>query len=51
MSAVEKGRAVAMVIGVVTHSTHGVLFREAANLLGGVDLEWVSYDHEDEIRP
>ena len=31
-------------------STHGVLFREAASTLGGVDLEWVSYDHEGEIR-
>ncbi|MEU8151335.1 hypothetical protein [Nonomuraea sp. NPDC048901] len=40
----------AIVIGVVTHSMHGELFREAANTLGGVDLEWVSYDHEDEIR-
>jgi hypothetical protein len=42
---------VAIVIGVVTHSTHGVLFREAASMLGGVDLEWVSYDREDEIQP
>jgi hypothetical protein len=47
---VRKGGAVAIVIGVVTHSTHGVLFREAASTLGGVDLEWVSYDHEEEIR-
>lgn len=39
-----------IVIGVVTHSTHGGLFREAASTLGGVDLEWVSYDHEDDIR-
>jgi hypothetical protein len=41
---------VGIVIGVVTHSTHRVLFREAASTLGGVDLEWVSYDHEEEIR-
>jgi hypothetical protein len=41
---------VSIVIGVVTHSTHGELFREAANTLSGVDLEWVDYDHEDEIR-
>lgn len=40
----------AIVIGVVTHSTHRVLFREAASTLGGVDLEWVSYDREEEIR-
>ncbi|WP_406046678.1 hypothetical protein [Kribbella sp. NBC_00889] len=40
----------AIVIGVVTHSTHGQLFRDAAGTLRGVDLEWVSYDHEDEIR-
>ncbi|TDC24469.1 transcriptional regulator [Kribbella albertanoniae] len=37
-------------IGVVTHSTHGVLFREAASTLRGVDLEWVSYDHEENVR-
>ncbi len=40
----------AIVIGVVTHSTHRVLFRDAASTLGGVDLEWVSYDHEEEIH-
>jgi hypothetical protein len=41
---------VSIVIGVVTHATHRTLFREAASTLGGVDLEWVSYDNEDEIR-
>jgi hypothetical protein len=41
---------VGIVIGVVTHSTHRALFREAASTLGGVDLEWVSYDHEEEIH-
>jgi hypothetical protein len=41
---------VAIVIGVVTHSTHRELFGEAASTLGGVDLEWVSYDAEDEIH-
>src|SRR5689334_3962983 len=44
------GGVVAIVIGVVTHATHGVLFREAASTLRGVDLEWVSYDHEENVR-
>lgn len=39
-----------IVIGVVTHVTHHELFHDAARTLGGVGLEWVSYDHEDEIR-
>ncbi|MFC6156056.1 hypothetical protein [Kribbella jiaozuonensis] len=39
-----------IVIGVVRHATHHELYHEAARTLGGVDLEWVSYDHEDEIR-
>jgi hypothetical protein len=38
------------VIGVVTHATHHELFHDAARTLGGVGLEWVTYDHEDEIR-
>ncbi|MEU4293866.1 hypothetical protein AB0E63_37080 [Kribbella sp. NPDC026596] len=40
----------AIVIGVVTHVTHQELFHDAASTLRGVDLEWVSYDHEDEVR-
>ncbi|GAA2787566.1 hypothetical protein [Kribbella solani] len=39
-----------IVIGVVTHAAHHELFQDAARTLGGVDLAWVSYDHEDEIR-
>ncbi|RZU12504.1 hypothetical protein EV645_5776 [Kribbella rubisoli] len=39
-----------IVIGVVTHVIHDQLFHDAAATLGGVELEWVSYDHEDEIR-
>jgi hypothetical protein len=41
---------VAVVIGVVAHVTHHELFHDAASTLSGVDLEWVHYDHEDEIR-
>ena len=40
----------ATVIGVVVHSYRKDLFEEAASTLRGVDLEWVSYDHEIEIR-
>jgi hypothetical protein len=40
----------ATVIGVVVHSTRKDLFEEAASTLGGVALEWVTYDHELEIR-
>lgn len=40
----------AIVIGVVVHSTRKALFEEAASTLGGVDLEWISYDTEGEIR-
>jgi DNA-binding MarR family transcriptional regulator len=41
---------VGVVIGVVIHVTHHELFQDAARTLSGVDLEWVSYDHEDEVR-
>lgn len=40
-----------IVLGVVTHFRGLDTFREAAATLAGVDLEWVTYEHEDEIRP
>lgn len=40
-----------IVIGVVTHSRGLDTFRAAAATLAGVDIEWVTYDYEPEIRP
>ncbi|WP_232662042.1 MarR family transcriptional regulator [Pseudonocardia sp. TRM90224] len=39
------------VIGVVSHTRSLPMFREAARTLTGVELEWVSYEYEDGIRP
>jgi DNA-binding MarR family transcriptional regulator len=39
-----------IVIGLVLHASHRAVFEEAARTLSGVQLEWVSYQHEDEIR-
>lgn len=41
----------AIVIGLVVHASHRAVFEEAARTLSGVRLEWVFYEHEDEIRP
>ncbi|WP_206061325.1 MarR family transcriptional regulator [Nonomuraea basaltis] len=41
----------AIVIGLVIHASHRTVFEEAARTLSGVRLEWVVYEHEDEIRP
>ncbi|MGN9841991.1 MarR family transcriptional regulator [Nonomuraea sp. H19] len=41
----------AIVIGLVIHTSHRTVFEEAARTLSGVRLEWVLYEHEDEIRP
>jgi hypothetical protein len=38
-------------IGLVLHASHRAVFEEAARTLSGVRLEWVTYEHEDEIRP
>ncbi|TMR93886.1 MarR family transcriptional regulator [Nonomuraea basaltis] len=38
-------------IGLVIHASHRTVFEEAARTLSGVRLEWVVYEHEDEIRP
>jgi DNA-binding MarR family transcriptional regulator len=40
-----------IVIGLVIHASHRAIFEEAARTLSGVRLEWVTYEHEDEIRP
>lgn len=40
-----------IVIGLVIHTSHRAVFQEAASTLSGVQLEWVTYQHEDEIRP
>ncbi|WP_205315194.1 hypothetical protein [Nonomuraea lactucae] len=40
-----------IVIGLIIHTSHRALFEEAARTLSGVRLEWVAYEHEDEIRP
>ncbi|WP_229402702.1 transcriptional regulator [Micromonospora okii] len=39
-----------MVIGLVIHASHRAVFADAARTLAGVTLEWVVYEHEDEIR-
>ncbi len=39
-----------IVIGLVLHASHRDVFAEAARTLSGVTLEWVTYEHEDEIR-
>jgi hypothetical protein len=38
-------------IGLVLHESHRAIFAEAARTLSGVQLEWVVYQHEDQIRP
>ncbi|MEJ3748826.1 helix-turn-helix domain-containing protein [Actinomycetes bacterium KLBMP 9797] len=40
-----------IVIGLVSHASHRAVFEEAARTLSGVQLEWVTYQREDEIRP
>lgn len=40
-----------MVIALVMHASHRAVFAEAARTLSGVTLEWVTYEHEDEIGP
>jgi DNA-binding transcriptional ArsR family regulator len=40
-----------IVIGVVLHESHRPVYEEAAHTLSGVRLEWVVYEHEEEIRP
>lgn len=40
-----------IVIGVVLHESHRPVYEEAAHTLAGARLEWVVYQHEDEIRP
>jgi hypothetical protein len=42
---------VGIVIGVVTHSRGLDTFRTAAATLAGVEIEWVTYEYEAEIRP
>lgn len=39
-----------LVIAVVVHSSRLALFEEAASTLFRVDLKWVIYEHEDDIR-
>ncbi|WP_326559212.1 helix-turn-helix domain-containing protein [Micromonospora sp. NBC_01796] len=39
-----------MVIGLVIHASHRAVFEDAARTLAGVSLEWVVYEHEDEVR-
>lgn len=39
------------VIGVVAHVRDLAVFRAAARTLAGVDLEWVTYEREPDIRP
>jgi hypothetical protein len=36
-------------IGLVLHASHRAVFEEAARTLAGVSLEWVVYEHEDEV--
>lgn len=40
-----------LVIGLVFHTSHRAVFEEAARTLSGAQLESVSYEHEEEIRP
>lgn len=40
-----------IVIGLVLHASHRAVFEDAARTLSGVTLEWVLYEHEDDIRP
>lgn len=37
-------------IGLVVHASHRAVFEEAARTLSGVSLEWVVYEHENEVR-
>ncbi|MEE6258780.1 helix-turn-helix domain-containing protein [Plantactinospora sonchi] len=39
-----------MVIGLVIHTSHRAVFEDAARTLAGVTLEWVVYEHEDQVR-
>ncbi len=41
----------AMVIGLVVHASHRARFDAASRTLTGATLEWVTYEHEPEIRP
>jgi hypothetical protein len=41
----------AIVIGLVLHESHRPVFEDAARTLSGVDVEWVTYEREDAIRP
>ncbi|HEX6351772.1 helix-turn-helix domain-containing protein [Actinophytocola sp.] len=40
-----------IVLGLVLHESHRTVYEEAARTLSGVRLEWIGYQHEDEIRP
>jgi DNA-binding MarR family transcriptional regulator len=40
-----------IVIGLVFHASHRPVFEEASRTLSGAQLESVTYEHEDEIRP
>jgi len=40
-----------MVIGLVLHASHRPVFEDAARTLSGTALAWVTYEHEDDIRP
>lgn len=39
-----------MVIGLVIHASHHAIFSEAARTLAGATLEWIVYEHEDDVR-
>ncbi len=39
-----------MTIGIVMHTSHRAVFEEAARTLTGVPIEWVAYEHEDDVR-
>lgn len=39
-----------MVIGLVIHVSHRAVFEDAARTLAGVNLEWMVYEHEDQVR-